>query len=220
MQGGRPVSQRITVTVLLSDLIGYTTRSETSEPAEVMEWLGTYTDRMAHLVEEHGGIVNDFLGDGIMASFGVPVPSTTEAAIRQDAVQAVECALAMGEALAELNAGWRERGQPTARMRVGILTGPAVVGHIGSERRMKYATVGNTVNTASRLESFDKEPFELEPEQSTIRVLVGQATADLIDGHFVLRCLGDHVLKGKGEAVRIHRVLGRRVDPPPGPGLA
>jgi adenylate cyclase len=213
MQGGRPVSQRITVTVLLSDLIGYTTRSEGSEPAEVMEWLGTYTDRMAHLVEAHGGIVNDFLGDGIMASFGVPVPSTSEAAIRQDAIQAVECALAMGEALAELNAGWRERGQPTARMRVGILTGPAVVGHIGSERRMKYATVGNTVNTASRLESFDKEPFELEPEQSTIRVLIGQATADRVADRFVLRCLGDHVLKGKGEAITIHRVLGRRIDP-------
>jgi adenylate cyclase len=215
MQGGRPVSQRITVTVLLSDLIGYTTRSETSEPAEVMEWLGTYTDRMAQLVEEHGGIVNDFLGDGIMASFGVPIPSTSESAIRQDAIQAVECALAMGEALAELNAGWRERGQPTARMRVGILTGPAVVGDIGSERRMKYATVGNTVNTASRLESFDKEPFELEPEQSTIRILIGQATADLVSDRFVTRCLGDHLLKGKGEPITIHRVLGRHGDPAP-----
>ena len=78
---------------------------------------------------------------------------------------------------------------------------------------MKYATVGNTVNTASRLESFDKEPFELEPEQSTIRVLIGQATADRVADRFVLRCLGDHVLKGKGEAVTIHRVLGRKADP-------
>jgi adenylate cyclase len=215
MQGGRPVSQRITVTILLSDLIGYTTRSEGSEPSEVMEWLGTYTDRMAHLVEVHGGIVNDFLGDGIMASFGVPVPSTTEDQIRQDAIHAVECALAMGEALETLNAGWRERGQPTARMRVGILTGAAVVGHIGSERRMKYATVGNTVNTAARLESFDKEPFELEPEQSTVRILIGQATADRVGDRFVLRCLGEHVLKGKGEKITIHRVLGRRADPAP-----
>ena len=213
MHGGRPVSQRITVTVLLSDLIGYTTRSEGSEPAEVMEWLGTYTDRMAHLVEEHGGIVNDFLGDGIMASFGVPVPSTSEADIRRDAVNAVECALAMGEALEQLNAAWRERGQPTARMRVGILTGPAVVGHIGSERRMKYAAVGNTVNTAARLESFDKEPFELEPEQSTVRILIGQATADRVGDRFVTRCLGEHVLKGKGEAITIHRVLGRSRGP-------
>jgi adenylate cyclase len=209
MDGDRPRPQRITVTVMLTDLIGYTTTAETKEPAEVMDWIGVYMDRMAQQIEEHGGMVNDFLGDGIMASFGVPVPSTSDAGVTADAVNAVECALAMGEALEELNRRWREAGQPTARMRVGILTGPAVVGDIGSQDRMKYATVGNTVNTASRLESFDKEAFELEPEQSTCRVVIGQPTFERVAGRFETRCLGEHRLKGKGQPVTLYRVLAR-----------
>ncbi len=207
MEGGRPKPQRITVTVLISDLLGYTSRAEKSDPAEVMEWLGTYTDRMAQLVESHGGMVNDFLGDGLMASFGVPVPSASDEEIARDATRAVECALAMGEALEELNDDWRSDGRPTARLRVGILTGPAVVGHIGADERMKYATVGNTVNTAARLETHDKLAFELE--QSTCRILVGQATLDRIRDRFTTESLGDHVLKGRGEPVAIYRVLGR-----------
>jgi adenylate cyclase len=95
-----------------------------------------------------------------------------------------------------------------ARLRVGILTGPAVVGDIGSSGRLKYATVGNTVNTAARLETFDKMTFEAEPEHTTCRVLIGQATHDLVGDRYVTRCLGDHVLKGKGEPVTIYRVLG------------
>ncbi|MEE2679363.1 MAG: adenylate/guanylate cyclase domain-containing protein, partial [Myxococcota bacterium] len=189
MEGGRPKSQRITVTVLISDLLGYTTRAERSDPAEVMEWLGSYTDRMAHLVEVHGGLVNDFLGDGLMASFGVPIPSDTEEEITRDAAQAVECALAMGEALEALNVAWQRDGKPTARLRIGILTGPAVVGHIGADERMKYATVGNTVNTAARLETHDKLAFERE--QSTCRILVGQATIDRVADRFRFESLGE-----------------------------
>lgn len=207
MEGGRPKSQRITVTVLISDLLGYTTRAERSDPAEVMEWLGTYTDRMAHLVEVHGGMVNDFLGDGLMASFGVPIPSETEEDIARDAVSAVECAVAMGEALEALNEEWRRAGQPTARLRIGILTGPAVVGHIGADERMKYATVGNTVNTAARLETHDKMAFEMET--STCRILVGQATIDRVGERFRFESLGEHLLKGRGEPVAIYRIAGR-----------
>jgi len=207
MEGGRPKPQRITVTVLISDLLGYTTRAERSDPAEVMEWLGTYTDRMAHLVEVHGGLVNDFLGDGLMASFGVPIPSDTEEEITRDAAQAVECALAMGEALEALNVAWQRDGKPTARLRIGILTGPAVVGHIGADERMKYATVGNTVNTAARLETHDKLAFERE--QSTCRILVGQATIDRVADRFRFESLGEHALKGRGEAVAIYRIVGR-----------
>jgi adenylate cyclase len=212
MEGARPRPQRIVVTVMLTDLIGYTGSSEKREPAEVMDWIGTYMDRMAYLVEKHGGIVNDFLGDGLMASFGVPVARTTDPEIESDAVNAVECALAMGEALEELNERWRQNDEPTGRLRIGILTGPGVVGALGSSDRMKYATVGNTVNTASRLESFDKMSFELEPEHSTCRVLVGGATHERLGGRFVTKCIGDHRLKGKGEPITIHRVLGRSGD--------
>jgi adenylate cyclase len=99
-------------------------------------------------------------------------------------------------------------------MRVGILTGPAVVGAIGSRERMKYATVGNTVNTASRLESFDKISFEVEPSQATWRILIGESTWSRLGGQFAATCIGAHVLKGKGEPVTIYRVLGRSRDVP------
>ncbi len=217
--GDRPRPQRAVATILLSDLFGYTTRSEKAEPADVMEWLGVYTDRMTQLVDDHGGMVHDFLGDGLMASFGLPVPRESEAEVDADAANAVACALAMGEALGELNEAWAREGKPTARLRVGLQTGPVVVGSIGGEDRMKYAAVGDTVNTAARLEAFDKSSFEVE--DTTCRVLVGQATLDRLRDRFETRSIGDHRLKGKGEAVAIHRVLGRShgvpgeaLDPP------
>jgi adenylate cyclase len=218
MEGDRPRPQRITVTVMLTDLTGYTTASEKKEPAEVMDWIGTYMDRMAYLVEKHGGMVNDFLGDGLMANFGVPVASTTEQEMNRDAINAVECALEMGEALEELNQRWLGEGKPTARMRIGILTGPGVVGALGSRDRMKYATVGNTVNTASRLESFDKTSFESEPEQQICRILIGHSTLERLEGRFETKCLGEHMLKGKGEPMTIHRVLARAQDARPAAG--
>jgi adenylate cyclase len=115
----------------------------------------------------------------------------------------------MGTMLEELNEQWRLEGEPTARMRVGIITGPAIVGAVGSRERMKYATVGNTVNTASRIESFDKASFEKEPEQSACRVLIGGPTLERLRGRYTTKGLGAHTLKGKGEPVEIHRVAGR-----------
>ena len=208
--GDRPRPQRATATVLLSDLFGYTTRSEKAEAGEVMDWLGTYTEKMTELVERHDGMVHDFLGDGLMASFGLPFPRDDEQEVDADAVRAVDCALAMGNALEQLNEVWAREGRPTARLRVGILTGPMVVGAIGGSDRMKYAAVGNTVNTAARLEAFDKLGFELE--DSSCRVLIGQETLERLGDDFATQSLGEHVLKGKGEAVSIHRVLGRSRD--------
>jgi adenylate cyclase len=209
--GDRPRPQRATASILLSDLFGYTTRSEKAEAGEVMDWLGTYTEKMTDLVDQHDGMVHDFLGDGLMASFGLPVPRESEEELDSDAVSSVECALAMGDALEELNEVWKRDGRPTARLRVGVLTGPVVIGAIGGTERLKYAAVGNTVNTAARLEAFDKLSFERDVE-STCRVLIGQATLDRLGGRFETECLGDHVLKGKGDAVTIYRVLGRRYE--------
>jgi adenylate cyclase len=207
MEGGRPRPERITVTVLMSDLSGYTSTSEKLEAASVMEWIGRYMDAMARLVEARGGFVNDFLGDGLMATFGAPVPRLREDEIDRDAVNAVECALDMAAQLERLNQRWREEGARTARMRIGITTGPAIVGSLGSRERLKYATVGDTVNTASRLESFDKDAFDAEPER--FRILVGEETHRRLGGRFHTRPLGARALRGKGEPVEIYRVLGR-----------
>lgn len=212
--GDRPRPQRAVATILMSDLFNYTTRSEKAEPSDVMEWLGVYTDRMTQLVDQHGGMVHDFLGDGLMASFGLPFPSEDEAAIDADAARAVECALAMGEVVRELNKDWNRDGDPGAdlRLRVGLMTGPLVVGAIGGVDRMKYAAVGDVVNTAARLEAFDKDSFARE--DSAWRILVGQGTRDRLDDRFETSCLGGHPLKGKNEKVIIHRVHGRPGEAP------
>src|SRR5262245_10295256 len=211
MEGGRPRPERITVTVLLSDLSGYTAAGEKARPAELMAWIGSYLDAMARLVERHGGFVNDILGDGLMATFGAPVRRTAEAEIDRDAASAVACALEMAEELDRLNERWRQRGEPSARVRIGILTGPVVAGSVGSAAHLKYAMVGDTVNTAARLEGFDKAGFDAAPEG--FRILVGEETHRRLGGRFRTRALGPQPLRGKSEPVPIYRVLGRTPAP-------
>ena len=163
---------------------------------------------MAELVEEHDGVVDDYAGDGIKANFGFPVPSAAEDAVSADARAAVHCALAMGVRMEALNQSWRERGLPTGRCRVGIFTGPAVVGCIGGTRSLKYTSVGDTVNTAARLEGFAKDDFLSEETGAAWRVLIGDETCRRVGDVFVVRSLGAHALKGKDAPVPIHRVLG------------
>jgi adenylate cyclase len=204
----RPRAQRITLTSLMSDLQGYTTASESMEPEALMTWINEYMNTMADLVAEYDGVVDDYAGDGIKANFGFPVPSLTDEAKGEDAHNAVRCALAMGRAMDHLNRNWRARGMPTGRVRVGIFTGPAVVGILGGGKSLKYTTVGDTVNTAARLESFAKDEFSSEQEGADWRVLVGDATMERLDEAFLTQDLGLHALKGKHEEIRIFRVLG------------
>jgi adenylate cyclase len=208
MEGGRPRPERIVVTVLMSDLSGYTAASEKAQPSEVMDWIGSYLEAMSRLVERHGGFVNDFLGDGLMATFGAPIRRTAEAEIGRDAASAVACALDMAEELEQLNERWRQKGEPVARMRIGIQTGPVIAGSVGSTTaHLKYAMVGDTVNTAARLESFDKAAFDAEAEG--FRILIGEETHRRLGGRFRSLALGAQRLRGKGDLVAIHRVLGR-----------
>jgi adenylate cyclase len=204
---GRPVSRRVILTALMSDLEGYTAASEKMDPEALMSWIDEYMSAMAELVETHGGAVDDYAGDGIKANFGFPVASETEAAIASDATAAVRCALAMGSRMESLNQSWRERDLPTGRCRVGIFTGPAVVGCIGGDRSLKLTSVGDTVNTAARLESFHKDEFQGETGSSDWRVLIGEDTMRRIEGHFRVESVGSHSLKGKGAPVAIYRVL-------------
>jgi adenylate cyclase len=204
----RPRAQSIVLTSLMSDLQGYTTASEAMGPEALMNWINDYMVIMANLVGDHGGVVDDYAGDGIKANFGFPIPSATEDAIGKDAHNAVNCALAMGVAMGRLNADWRARGLPTGRVRVGIFTGPAVVGILGGRKSMKYTTVGDTVNTAARLESFAKEDFSSQAERSDWRILIGESTMQRLGGAFRTEDLGSHELKGKHERTRIYRILG------------
>jgi adenylate cyclase len=167
-------------------------------------------EAMAGLIMQFGGVVDSYAGDGIKADFGVPIPRDTPAEIRSDAVNAVSCALAMEEEMSRLNAVWGARGLPEVGVRVGIFTGPVVGGLLGSSQRLKYTTIGDTVNIASRLESFDKDLAR----HSLCRILIGDQTLECLEGQYETVRIGEVKLKGKDQAIVIHQVLGRSSSVP------
>src|SRR5262249_31515287 len=134
------------ITVLMSDLRGYTRFAEHGDPAGVMAVLNDYLGRMADIVIAHGGTINEFIGDAIFAIYGAPIEHPDHAE------RAAATALAMQRAMDALNEANTARGRPRFEMGIGINTGEAVVGNIGSEQRTKYAVVGAAVNLAARVE--------------------------------------------------------------------
>jgi adenylate cyclase len=212
LAGHRPRSQELTATTLFTDLKGFSTTSEGLEPARLMDWLNEYMEAMAQPVMAHGGVIEKYIGDSIMAVFGVPIPRASREQIEQDARHAVRCALGMAEEMERLNARWKQRGLPECRMRVGIHTGPLVAGSLGSADRQEYTVIGDSVNTASRLESFDKELHA----DDVCRILVSEATRALLGDEFQTEPVGTMSLKGKAEKVTIHRVVARNQREPGG----
>ena len=209
LEGGRLRSQGLVVTALFTDLSGFTPVAEKLSPDALMEWLNEYMDAMARRVSEHGGVVRQYAGDSIVVIFGVPVARRSEAEVAQDAVSAVKCALAMADTLRELNTRWRTEDRPTTGMRVGIFTGPAVAGSLGSAERSEYVVVGDTINTAARLESFDKELFAPDHDSEPCRILIGETTLAMLGDRFATEAVGEVSLKGKEHIVGVYRVIGR-----------
>jgi len=145
-EGLRFGGEKRVVTVLMSDLRGYTRFAEQGDPARVMEVLNEYLARMTDIIIQHGGTINEFIGDAVFAVFGAPLMHADHAE------RAAACALAMQRAMAELNQEHAASGLPGFEMGIGVNTGEAVVGNIGSEQRAKYAVVGSAVNIAARVE--------------------------------------------------------------------
>src|SRR5437867_6045436 len=208
-EGGRPRSQKVMVTVLFSDLEGFTSVSEKMDAQALLDWTNAYIEIMAEVVMKHGGVVDDYFGDAIKANFGVPLARTSETEIRQDAMNAVNCALAMEREMMRINEFWQQQRLPTARMRIGIFTGPAVAGSLGSAQRLKYTTIGDSVNIAARLESFVKDSWEPNPGESPCRILIGESTLQYLDEQFQTQRLGEMSLKGKSQRVIVYRLFGR-----------
>lgn len=204
MNNGRPRSQKMPVTVFFSDLRGFTAMSEKMDPQDLIDWLNTYMEAMTQLIMKHGGVIDDYAGDGIKANFGVPLPRTNEEEVSRDAVNAVSCALAMDREMQRLNGIWCEKGLPAMGSRVGIFTGIVVTGLLGSSQRLKYTTVGDTVNIAARLESYDKEVGK----DAVCRILIGDATLHYLGNSFTTEKIGEVSLKGKDQKITVHRVLG------------
>src|ERR1043166_1542961 len=204
MDGNRPRPQKLQTTVLFTDFRNFSTVSEKLQPTEVMEWINDYMQSLARHIEAHDGFINKSMGDAIMAVFGFPAALTAHADIRRDASNAVRCALDMGTELRRLNADWEKLGRSPVQMRVGIFSGPAVAGCIGSTDRLEFTAVGDTVNTAARLESFDKD----YDSEDACRILIGDSTFQLLDGQFKTEFVQSIELKGKHEKTTIYRVLG------------
>jgi len=192
--------QNLTATVLFMDLQGFTRLSETLTPSELMAWLNPIMALATQTVLKHDGMVDDYFGDGIKANFGVPFARTSEAEVAMDARNAVRCALALADGAKRLSA----RAEHPYRVRIGIHTGMLVTGSVGSSERMKYTSIGHTVNVAARLESFAKEAVPGHARQ----ILISAATAQHVEDEFELRSLGAVTLKGKAQLTKVYQVNG------------
>jgi adenylate cyclase len=142
--------ERRKITILTSDLRGFTSLSERLQPEEVIHLLNLYLEYMAEVINKYRGTIDEFMGDGILVLFGAPTARS------DDAVRAVACACAMQLAMGAVNERMKELGLPRLEMGIGINTGEVVVGNIGSETRTKYGIVGSPVNLTYRIESYTK----------------------------------------------------------------
>ena len=213
LEGNRPHPQRLTATVLFTDLKGFSTTSEGLDPEHLMNWLNEYMSAMANVVMANHGVVEKYIGDSVMALFGAPLARATQEEIAEDARNAVRCALEMGKEMERLSMDWKQRGLPACTMRVGIHTGTLVAGSLGSAERQEYTVIGDSVNTASRLESFDKEGETMIIPRGLCRILVSEATKSLLGEEFETLMIGEMNLKGKGQSVRIFCVLNPKKEP-------
>ncbi|MDB6128573.1 MAG: cyaA 2 [Verrucomicrobia bacterium] len=183
------------VTILFADLRGFTTLSEKLTPPELLALLNRYLDRMSAEIERHGGVIDKFIGDAIMALFGAPI------AQGNSAERALSAALAMEHALIALNAEFAAEGRPPLAIGVGVNTARVVAGNIGSHRRLNYSVIGDGVNVAARLQSLTRTT-----EYRTNIITSAATIASVPKGIFSTRALGHVTVKGRTEAVDIYAV--------------
>lgn len=204
LAGGRPRPQLLTATVMFCDIAGFTSICERLAPEPLVAWLDLYINAMVRLVIEHEGVVLRFVGDGILAAFGCPVPRRDEAAVTADARNAARCALAMEQAMERLNDGWREAGLPEAGLRVGLHTGELVAGSLGSGPRLEYCLLGDTANIGARLEQLGKQYADGAARYCTI--LIGEPTWQRLGGAVPGVRIGEIGLRGKRAPLAVYRI--------------
>jgi adenylate cyclase len=192
--------QRV-ITAFFSDVQGFTSISEKLTPHELVELLNEFLTEMTDIILKYEGTVDKFEGDAIIAFFGAPldIPNHPEVACR--------ACIDMQKRLSELRQIWKNQQRPELKMRIGMCTGPAVVGNMGSENRMDYTMMGDTVNTAARLEGVNKI--------YGIFTLISDTTHRELNGNVVTREIDSINVVGKKEPVTIYELLGytENMDP-------
>jgi adenylate cyclase len=182
------------VTVFFSDIRDFTKYSEAHTAAEVVDMLNEYFQVMVSIVNQNNGVVDKFVGDAIMAIWGAPTSSET------DAHDAVKACLEMRMGLEELNERRIERGEVPLKIGIGLHTGTVISGNIGSDERMEYTVIGDTVNQAARIEASTKA-FGAD-------LLLSQGTVDAVKDKFIVELAGSAEVKGKSEALHMYKVRG------------
>ena len=183
------------VTILFSDIRNFTALSERLAPAAVLTLLNRYLDHMSRIVEQHGGVIDKYIGDAIMALFGAPVADPDAPG------RALAAARAMSAALDELNRELVAEGRPALEIGIGVNTARVVAGNMGSKARLNYTVIGDGVNVASRLQSLTKEPAYAS------RIIVSEATVLAAHQPPSVRALGEVTVKGKTSTVKIFALV-------------
>jgi adenylate cyclase len=187
------------VTMLFSDVRGFTSMSENLEPEKVVQVLNEYFADMTPIVFEHRGMLDKYMGDGLMALFGVPLQC------QDAATNAVSAAIAMQRRMEAVNLDLRSIGMSDISIGIGINTGTVTVGYIGSEERTDYTAIGDAVNLAARLEKQAKSG----------QIIISRSTRDAIGDDFPVRPAGEVTLKGKSHSVQIFEVLWQETETRP-----
>ena len=190
--------KKSTVTVLFADIRGFTSMSEKMSAQQVSELLNEYFSEMEPIITSYNGIINKFIGDAIMAVFGEPIQDENHAK------NAVKCAYSMLNRVEKLNKKLTREGKPEIEIGIGINTGEVFIGNIGSVNRMEYTVIGDTVNLASRLESYNKI-YQTKMLISTSTYKEVKTFADVIR-------IPDVQIRGKANKIDIYEVLKVKLD--------
>lgn len=185
--------KRANVTVLFSDIRGFTSMSEQMSPQQVSEILNEYFTEMEPIITKYNGVINKFIGDAVMAIFGEPIQD------KNHAQNAVKCAYSMLNKVKELQKKWAQEGKPKIEIGVGISTGEVFVGNIGSINRMEYTVIGDTVNLASRLEGYNKT--------YKTKLLISPNTYEEVKNIVDVIKISDVQIRGKVNKMDIYEVL-------------
>ncbi|HEY7066600.1 MAG TPA: adenylate/guanylate cyclase domain-containing protein [Chloroflexota bacterium] len=189
------------LTIHFSDIVGFTSISEALDPTQLVEHLGEYLQAMTEIVRRHDGTIDKFMGDGILAFYNAPN------AVPAHAAQACRAALAAHRCLDELRPRWQAAGKPAFRTRIGLHTGEALVGNIGTPERFAYTVIGDAVNLASRLEALNKV--------YATEILASQEVREAAGPGFVWRQLDRVAVVGRREGTLVNELLGKQGDVPP-----